>query len=264
MNEYDLFDAFGGVDEDLLERSERRPVRRLPLRKALIAAAAVMALAVTVFAAPLIAELLFHTDYEKTFVGFVSENADGKIVVYADTYRIDFTLENPDAVPVHFESFNIPTYFEQNGWYQDYGYDLTENRRYPCMEYMWLPSKYSNSWCIFSQSVFVQPPYDASAPLGTGQFFLPIPPDYELFEETLLILDREITSYRVDYDANFGERYLFWTDGQYAYQLNTTTDITEDVIGKIIESIESVNDNSSYLKTGTHMIPAQLIPSCIP
>ncbi len=260
MNEYELFDAFNGIDDDQLERSERRAARKLPLRKALIAAAAVMLLAVTVIAAPLIAELLFHTDQEKVFDGYVSENADGKIVVYADTYRIDFTLENPEAVPDHFETFRIPTYFEQNGWYQDYGYDLTADQRYPCMEYMWLPSKYSNSWCVFSQSVFVQPPDDASAPLGTKQFFLPIPPDYELIEETLLLLGREITCYRVDYDAYFGERYLYWTDGQYAYQLNTTTDITEDMIGEIIASIENVNDNSSYLKTGTHMIPGLLIP----
>ena len=50
MNEYDLFDAFGGVDADLLERPELKPVRRLPLRKALIAAAAVMVLVISVFA----------------------------------------------------------------------------------------------------------------------------------------------------------------------------------------------------------------------
>ena len=125
---------------------------------------------------------------------------------------------------------------------------------------MWLPSKNSNSWVIFSQSVFVQPPYDESAPLGTGQFYLPIPPYYELIEETLLILDREITSYRLDYDAYFGERFLYWTDGQYAYQLNATTDITEEMIGEIITSIEIIDDNNSYLKIGTHMIPGNLIP----
>lgn len=128
------------------------------------------------------------------------------------------------------------------------------------MEYLWFPTKDSNSRVVFSQSAFVPTPNLPALPLGTGQFFLPIPPDYELTEETLLILEHEITSYRVDYDANFEERYIYWTDEQYAYLLNTTTDITEDMIGEIISSIKTVRDNSNYLKNGTYMIPATLIP----
>ena len=53
MNEHDLFDAFNGIDDDLLERSEWTAVKKLPLRKLVIAAAAVMLLAATVKREPL-------------------------------------------------------------------------------------------------------------------------------------------------------------------------------------------------------------------
>ena len=44
MNEYDIFDAIGGIDDELLTRSECKAVRKFPIRKVLIAAAAVMAM----------------------------------------------------------------------------------------------------------------------------------------------------------------------------------------------------------------------------
>ena len=61
MNEYDLFDALGGIDDDLLTRSDHRAIRKFPIRKALIAAAAVMLLAVTAVASPAVREFISAT-----------------------------------------------------------------------------------------------------------------------------------------------------------------------------------------------------------
>ena len=48
MNEYDLFDAMNGIDDDLLLRSEGRAIRKFPIHKVLIAAAAVILLLILV------------------------------------------------------------------------------------------------------------------------------------------------------------------------------------------------------------------------
>lgn len=259
MNNYDLFDALGSVDEDLLERSERKAHRRLSLRKAFIAAAAVMLLAVTVLATPTIINYFFHTTSEQTSEGVILQGISGKNVVYADMYRIDFSLTETDSLPTSFEEYMIPGFFETSGWYQDYGYDLTEDNFYPSMEYMWFTTKGSNTWVVFEQAVF-QPHEYSDDPIGTNQFYLAVSPGYAMTEETLLIGENEMTCYLAEYNEQIGERHIFWTDGRYAYHLTASPHINPEVLGEIISSITPVTDNTGYLKTGEHKVPAPLDP----
>lgn len=118
MNKFDLFDALGGVDEDLLERSERRAHKHLPLRKAFIAAAAVMLLAVTVLAAPAIQNWFFASESELVREGVViepDENGMGGGWSAAD-YEVELVLEDAADAPLLIEDLRIPTYFIENGW----------------------------------------------------------------------------------------------------------------------------------------------------
>lgn len=269
MNKHDLFEAIGGIDEELLEQSEYRVPRKLPVRKLLFAAAAVMVLAVTAMAGPAIADLLFPTNDDLISEGAIVQGIDGKIFAYSNMYQIDFTLENTESVPTSIEAYMIPTYFDEMNWYQDYGYSMTEINHYPSVKYMWLSAPESNTWVVFEQAVFHSD--TPKTPLGSKQFYLGVPTEWTLTKETLKIGGSELSSYLTCYEKMMGERHIYWTDGQYAYHLTATTDLEAEQLGQIIASVAPVEDNSAYLKAGEYMVMLPLdpietyyVPSAIP
>lgn len=239
MNEYDLFDAMGGIDDDLLLRSESRPVRKIPIRRALIAAAAVMLLTVTAIATPAVREFISAKGSELVSGDiYITLEKLGLVDFYVPpSYEVALEVPNTPDVPKYIQDFRIPTYFEKNGWIMDH-VEISSATNPDAMTALFFAPDNPVPQVFFLQHIF----YPSDDPEILQYSFLQKGmQDGELTEESINVGDYEATVYNGN--------TLIWTDGQYAYELIFHCGTTPNEIEAAALSMKSVD-----LLAGDHTV----------
>ena len=239
MNEYDLFDAMNGIDDDLLLRSESRPVRKIPIRRALIAAAAVMLLAVTAIATPAVREFISAKGSELVSGDiYITLEKLGLVDFYVPpSYEVALEVPNTPDVPEYIQDFRVPTYFVENGWIMDH-VEISSTTNPDAMTALFFAPDNPVPQVFFLQHIFC--PSDDPEILQYS-FLQKGMEDGELTEESITVGDYEATVYNGN--------TLIWTDGQYAYELIFHCGTTPNEIEAAALSMKSVD-----LLAGDHTV----------
>ena len=239
MNEYDLFDAMNGIDDDLLLRSESRPVRKIPIRRALIAAAAVMLLAVTAIATPAVREFISAKGSELVSGDiYITLEKLGLVDFYVPpSYEVALEVPNTPDVPEYIQDFRVPTYFVENGWIMDH-VEISSTTNPDAMTALFFAPDNPVPQVFFLQHIFC--PSDDPEILQYS-FLQKGMQDGELTEESITVGDYEATVYNGN--------TLIWTDGQYAYELIFHCGTTPNEIEAAALSMKSVD-----LLAGDHTV----------
>lgn len=251
MNKFDLFDALGGVDEDLLERSERKAPKRLSLRKAFIAAAAVMMMVVTVFATPKLMKLFFGGELTQIGKGIHYVTESGLVLIQDAVYEVDMTYPCAETAPETIEEYRLPTFFEEYGWNCDFNHvDLS--------------APDTNALYLFFapdtpeyQVLFYQSPFSTSETRGSGQFLMNTGRTGLVTEQEVTIGEFSGTMYVIEpseADDEPGMKNLVWSDGEYAYLMECGYTMPDEMIAEIVLSLAPVEDISLYGEYYDHEI----------
>lgn len=240
MNQYDLFDAMNGIDDELLARSEQRAAKKLPLRRALIAAAAVMLLAATAVATPGIRDWIFASEAEQVRDSTVREYEDGRKGWTPATFSGKLEVPNAGDAPEGIEEYRMPAYFVENGWTVIPAILIPDEPIYAA-HFSYHDPMNANNWASFEQDCLY-----SSASWETTKYYnymIDGGMDGVVEEIPVTIGDWTATLYITPPSEVEGEFYLpgrqkiVWTDGEYAYELETNYGFPQETIEEIILSL---------------------------
>lgn len=253
MTREDLFQAIGQVEEsrlarcdtpsgvihlegnDMEDKAKKRPCSRI-LRNVLVAAVVIAMLAVTAVAAPAVYEGITGAWHTEEWVFYSPTDAYGNSPVHKLQYY-DINIQVDQDAPEEIETYYLPQMSEEYELFFGNLYGGIEVRRRMRMHCAWSDEEAINSVAFCQTSKYSLDRSKESVPLyGDAS---------EVYQtelggvEGLLILTPEAT-------GDF-QKYFFWTDGEYLFEMRFAWHITEEEMDRIISSVHVVEDIRPYM-----------------
>lgn len=240
MKQDELFQAIGGLDEEMLAETEEetgRKGRRLGVRVVLVAAL-LAGLGVSAVATPLIRNALKNGSLEtNSLAAYTPTNPDNGHSYEIRTHEIRVEIALDETAPEYIETFYIPKIPE--GYPQHYGGLYNQGSLLHCV---WSMEGSCDQDITFWQTArYSYDPDEIVAIIST-------PPGDQPLAEMRTYADREGYYVQQKPVAELpGKHIFFWSDGSYLYRLELPCEYTDPQIEEIIASVATVSDINAYL-----------------
>jgi hypothetical protein len=180
------------------------------------------------------------------------QTSEGKRHIYGELYkdikmaeyRIDLEVSSTTPLPSEVTEVRLPHYMIENNWLVSYGEIDAHNSEGPVHFKWW--DRNSPKWVTFEQ---------LTIPAEGVTFRLETYHGAELRQESVTVGDLELQYLNIPGYTNreTWEFYpeataVYWSDGEYAYHLECSSDVTEEELAQIVMSISLVEDPTPYLK----------------
>lgn len=232
MTKEDMLMAMNGINDEFIEGSEQKAVRKMKPKLALILAAALMlALSVTAVAAA----SFFNTvnGGEVVFMEAVGSYT-------GDVYKVTFDIDVAKDAGFELEEYYVPMYLEEAKDWVDVQGEATQN-----YSFLIYDNYDENLFVIFRQE-------PARWKTGEAGYYYSMPAGTECAESWFEVDGERIFCLEVqpgwdEYTADpFGTRILFWSDGYNFFSLESRLNMDDEVLREIIRSVTKVDDITDY------------------
>lgn len=238
MKNEKLFEAIGGLDDAMLAETEavdRRSAGRT-LRRTVLVAALVAGMAISAGAAPLIRNALRGGEVEKDErPWFSATNPSNGASYESRSYEITLDVDIDENAPNQIETFYLPQMLEDAPQRSGNLYNGS------LAQYGWYSDEMDQGF-FFSQQA------GGSIRKEDLTYSVHVAPDDQ--PKTELRMFGGVEGYYVaakPIGEGEGERWFFWSDGDYLFYLEVPYEYTDIQLEEIVASVKQIDDIMPYL-----------------